>query len=263
MTTARYREVADDLLERIALGDVGRSGQLESEAELGARYATSRVTVRKALELLRERGLVESRRGAGWFVAGGSFSQPLALGSFRHAESAVAASGEQLHRRVVSFGWHVPPTPVATALSLTGAAAGDEALLCRSVRTVADRPLDLVTEWVPGPLAGRLSRDDATDPGLWQTLARQGHPVGSVHQTITAAVAGEDDAALLEVAAGTPLLVVRRLARTPDPTPMALSDHRYHAHRFSLEVEIHQWSPRRPDGPPGLRENTDPATSQA
>ena len=140
MTTARYREVADDLLERIALGDVGRSGQLESEAELGARYATSRVTVRKALELLRERGLVESRRGAGWFVAGGSFSQPLALGSFRHAESAVAASGEQLHRRVVSFGWHVPPTPVATALSLTGAAAGDEALLCRSVRTVADRP---------------------------------------------------------------------------------------------------------------------------
>lgn len=175
----------------------------------------------------------------------------------------MAASGEQLHRRVVSFGWHVPPTPVATALSLTGAAAGDEALLCRSVRTVADRPLDLVTEWVPGPLAGRLSRDDATDPGLWQTLARQGHPVGSVHQTITAAVAGEDDAALLEVAAGTPLLVVRRLARTPDRTPMALSDHRYLAHRFSLEVEFHEWSPGRADGPPGLRENTDPATSQA
>jgi GntR family transcriptional regulator len=256
MTGARYREVADDLRERIALGDVGGSGQLESEAELGARYGTSRVTVRKALELLRERGLVESRRGAGWFVAGGSFSQRLALGSFRHAASAVAESGEQLTRRVISFGWQQPPVPVATALGLTVRAA--EVLRCRSVRTVADRPLDLVTEWVPGALAGRLSRDDAAEPGLWQSLARAGHRVASVHQTITAAVASDDDAGLLEVAAGTPLLVVRRLARSADGTPLALSDHRYLAHRFSLEVEFHEWSPGG-DGPPGLRETTDQA----
>ena len=37
----------------------------------------------------------------------------------------------------------------------------------------------------------------------------------------------------------------------------------HNAHRFSLEVEFHEWSPGRADGPPGLRENTDPATSQA
>jgi len=260
MTGARYREVADDLRERIALGDVGGSGQLESEAELGARYATSRVTVRKALELLRERGLVESRRGAGWFVAGGSFQQRLALGSFRHAASAVAESGERLTRRVVAFGWQAPPAPLAAALEISDDTA--EALRCRSVRTVADRPLDLVTEWVPGTLAGRLSRDDAADPGLWPSLGRDGHRVGSVHQTITAAVASEEDAELLEVAAGTPLLVVRRLARGTDGTPIALSDHRYLAHRFSLEVEFHEWSPGG-DGPPGLRETSEPIPSEA
>ncbi len=264
MTSVRYHQVADDLRERIALGDVGGSGQLESEAELGARYATSRVTVRKALELLRDRGLVESRRGSGWFVAGGSFSQRLALGSFRHAASAVTASGERLTRRVVAFGWQQPPTPIAIALAL--ADPGQDVLRCRSVRTVAERPLDLVTEWVPGPLAGRLSRDDATDPGLWQSLARTGHPVGSVHQTITAAVASDDDGELLEVAAGTPLLVVRRLARGADGSPrarqpIALSDHRYLAHRFSLEVEFHEWTPGGSDGPPGLRETSDDPSS--
>jgi GntR family transcriptional regulator len=254
MTGARYREVADDLRERIALGDVGGSGQLESEAVLGARYATSRVTVRKALELLRDGGLVESRRGAGWFVSGSSFHQRLAIGSFRHAASAVAESGQSLTRRVVSFGWQQPPSPVMQALGLD---PGDEALRCRSVRAVERRPLDLVTEWVPGTLAGGLSRDDATDPGLWPSLGRDGHRVASVHQTITAAVAGEDDALLLEVEAGTPLLVVRRLARSADDHPVALSDHRYLAHRFSLEVEFHEWSPGSTDGPPGLRETTD------
>lgn len=260
MTSARYRDVADDLRERIALGDVGGSGQLESESELGARYATSRVTVRKALELLRERGLVESRRGAGWFVAGGTYSQRLALGSFRHAASAVTESGERLSRRVVAFGWQPPPMPVVAALALTEPVG--EVLGCRSVRTVAARPLDLVTEWVPGHLAGQLSRDDATEPGIWQSLARVGHPVGSVHQTITAAVATDDDGALLEVAGGTPLLVVRRLARGAEGSPhagepIALSDHRYLAHRFSLEVDFHEWSPGGGDSPPGLRETPD------
>jgi GntR family transcriptional regulator len=77
-----------------------------------------------------------------------------------------------------------------------------------------------------------------------------------VHQTITAAVAGEDDGRLLEVGAGTPLLVVRRLARSSDGSSLALSDHRYLAHRFSLEVEFNGW----PSGnePPGLRAVADP-----
>ena len=258
MTGARYRQVADELRDRIVRGDVDPSGQLASEARLGAEFAVSRVTVRKALELLRERGLVESRRGAGWFVAGGSFRQRLALGSFRHAASAVEESGHRLARHVVSFGWQPVPAYVAGPLDL---AEGDEALHCRSVRTVEGRPLDLVDEWVPGPLAGSLSRDDATDPGLWSSLGRDGHPGASVRQTIPAAVAGEDDTGPLEVTTGAPLLVVRRLARGADGRAVAWSEHRYLAHRFSLEVEFHEWTPGGPgagDGPPGLLETPVP-----
>ena len=162
MRPVRYLAIADDLRDRVGRGEFAAGRLLPSESELGAAYDASRVTVRKALELLRERGLVESRRGAGWFVAGGSFRQRLALGSFRHAASAVAESGHRLARQVVSFGWQPLPAYVAGPLDL---ADGDEALHCRSVRTVEGRPLDLVDEWVPGPLAGSLSRDDATDPG--------------------------------------------------------------------------------------------------
>ena len=153
MTGTRSGALAQALRERIALGDVAPTGALESEAVLGRRYGLSRVTVRRALEELRDQGLVESRRGAGWFVTGASFHQTLALGTFRHAGSAVAAAGKSATRRVVEFAYTRPPATVAAAL---GIESDDEALSSRSVRTVDGEPLDLVAEWVPAdPRRGR------------------------------------------------------------------------------------------------------------
>jgi len=260
MTSSRFRQIADDLRERVALGEFGDQGTLESESALCARYAVSRVTVRRALESLREQGLVQSRQGSGWFATGGSFHQTLALGTFRHAGSAVAASGKVMTRRVVQFGYRRAPPALASTLGLvaTDADTTDEAsidvLHSRSVRTVDGVPLDLVAEWVPAAIAGRVSRADAADPGIWASLQRDGHRVASVRQAITAGIASAEDAELLDVAVGAPLLLVRRLALDEVKAPLALSDHRYLAHRFSLEVEFNGWPGAGADTPPGLRE---------
>ena len=250
VTGQRSAAVAADLRERIALGDVEPSGALESEAALGLRHGVSRVTVRRALELLRSEGLVESRRGAGWFVSGASVHQPLALGTFRHAGSAVADAGLRTSRRVVGFGFRPAPDRVAASLQLS---EGDDVLQVRSVRSVDDVPLDVAHEWVPGTLGGGVSRSDAQDPGTWATLQREGVHIDRVRQTITAAVATGDDAALLNVASGTALLLVRRVAHDDHGTPVALADHRYLASRFSLEVEFRGWSGGATGDPPGLR----------
>ncbi len=260
MTSSRFRQIADDLRERVALGEFGDQGTMDSESALCARYAVSRVTVRRALESLREQGLVQSRQGSGWFATGGSFHQTLALGTFRHAGSAVAASGKVMTRRVVQFGYRRASPALASTLGLVATDAGttDEAsidvLHSRSVRTVDGVPLDLVAEWVPAAIAGRVSRADAADPGIWASLQRDGHRVASVRQAITAGIASADDAGLLDVAAGAPLLLVRRLALDEVKAPLALSDHRYLAHRFSLEVEFNGWPGAGADTPPGLRE---------
>lgn len=250
MTGARFRQIADELRDRIALGDVGAGASLESEAALGGRYQASRMTIRKALEILRDEGLVESRQGAGWFVAGTSFHQALALGTFRHAASAVTTAGQQLDRRVVSFAFGAAPDHIAQILDV---AAGDDTLRCESVRSAGGDPLDSSTEWVSGRRAANLSRADSADPGIWQSLQRNGSAITSVRQSITAGIAGESDRELLGTAPGTALLLIRRIAIGQDGTPIALSDHRYLAHRFSLEVEFNGWS-GRDDSPPGLRQ---------
>ncbi len=253
--TGRAASVAQQLRERVALGDLGPGGSLESEAALGARYGVSRVTVRRALDELREQGLLASRRGAGWFATAGTFHQSLAVGTFRHAESAVASAGKSVSRSVVEFGFGTASPAVAAALRLADSA---EVLTSRSVRTVDGAPLDLVDEWVPAALARDLSRRDAEVAGIWSTLQSHGHAIETVRQTVTAAVVTDTDADLLGSPAGSALLLVRRLAVDRAGGPLALSDHRYLAHRFSLEVEFHGWSGGATPEPPGLRSHDVP-----
>jgi DNA-binding GntR family transcriptional regulator len=83
-----------------------------------------------------------------------------------------------------------------------------------------------------------VSRSDAEDPGVWESLRRKGHEIEVVRQTIAAAAASATVAELLDTAPGVPLLLIRRLALLPDGRPLALSDHRYLGHRFRLEVEF-------------------------
>ncbi len=251
MTGSRASKLAVQLRERIALGEFAETGALESESVLGSRYGVSRVTVRRALEVLREQGLVEPRKGAGWFVAGAAFHQTLALGSFRHAASAVAEAGKTVDRTVVDFGFR--PAPPHRLDGVLGLAEGDEVLYSRTVRRVEGEPLDLVHEWVPAEVAVALSRRDAQTTGIWQALHRQGHPIDAVRQTITAGLATSSDAELLGVPEGAPLLLVRRVAAAAGGTPIALSDHRYLAHRFALEVEFRGGPVAVTPEPPGLR----------
>ena len=109
----RYLDLADTLRARVAEGRVGPGGALPSEAELAGEYGTSRVTVRRALDRLRQEGLVTSRRGAGWFVAFDPVRQP--LGRVTTIEAALEAAGATPGRRILAFGFVPAPAPAAAA----------------------------------------------------------------------------------------------------------------------------------------------------
>jgi GntR family transcriptional regulator len=76
MTGPMYRRIADDLRRKIEAGELGPGAQLKTEAELGDEYGdeygqdgkVSRNTVRDAIKLLVNSGLVETRPGQGTFV---------------------------------------------------------------------------------------------------------------------------------------------------------------------------------------------------
>jgi DNA-binding GntR family transcriptional regulator len=63
-------QVAALIREQISRGELAPRDWLPSETDLSQAYDVSRDTVRAALALLRDEGLITSRKGRGWFVTG-------------------------------------------------------------------------------------------------------------------------------------------------------------------------------------------------
>jgi GntR family transcriptional regulator len=68
-TDPMWRQIAEDLRQKIENGELGTEGQpLPSELELRELYGASRNTIRDAVKWLTTRGLVAARPGQGTFV---------------------------------------------------------------------------------------------------------------------------------------------------------------------------------------------------
>jgi len=226
----RYIDVAAEL--RSAIGS-GLVGALPSEAELGERHHVSRVTVRRALEILRDEGLVESRRGSGWFVVSDPIRQ--SLGRVTTIEAALEAAGARPDRRVLEFAFEAAPADVAKPLGL---AADAEVLRVVRLNLADDEPFALVTVWLPAALGASVSRADVERKTFSDLLPLHGVEPGRVVQTITATAADQLEARRLGVHAGDPLLACRRVTYDRSHAAVMVSEHRYPARSTALEVEF-------------------------
>jgi GntR family transcriptional regulator len=236
----RYRAIADELRGRIERGEPAAGALLPSESDLSAAYGVSRVTVRKALDLLRDDGLVDSRQGFGWFVAAEPVPQSLArLGTI---EAQLGELGVTSERRVVGFRFTEAPPRVRDVLDT------DTVLEVRRVNHADGLPLARVTVWCDERLGARLSRADVESSPFYELVDV---PIGGATQTIGAAAAGREDAALLGVPAGSPVLRCERITRGIDGRALLVSEHVFPGHRTEFVVDLPQVEPSI--SPSGLR----------
>jgi GntR family transcriptional regulator len=239
----RYRSIADSVRRQVEAGDFGAGRLLPSEAELSATYGASRVTVRRALELLRDEGLVDARQGFGWFVAVDPLRQT--LGRLGTIEGQLTASGIRSDRRVLDFAFVAAPPEVRRVLRAR------KALEVRRLTLADGEPFARVTVWCHERIGARLSRDDVERSSFYELLAGVGVALGGATQTIAAAAAGADDAALLDVPVGSPVLVCERTTAGADGEPVLFSVHVFAGHRTEFVVDLPH--AERSIAPEGLR----------
>lgn len=69
-----YHQIASDLRHRVLSGSWEAGARIPSEPELATLYKTSRVTVRQALRILSDEGLISREPGRGSFVRDNSLA---------------------------------------------------------------------------------------------------------------------------------------------------------------------------------------------
>lgn len=238
--TIRYREIADVLRDRLTTGSLAAGRLLASESELSAEFDASRVTVRRALDVLRDEGLIESRQGLGWFAAVAPVRQSLARLST--VEAQMSDAGIRSERRVLEFAFVAATRHVREVLGC------DQVLQVRRVNLADGEPFAHITVWCPAALAHDVSRAGVERSSFYELLDV---PLGGATQTIGAAAASAVDASVLAVPEGAPVLRCERITRDLSGRAVLMSVHVFPAHRTEFVVDLSSAEPSM--APSGLR----------
>jgi GntR family transcriptional regulator len=156
---SRYAALAAALRARIVAGEWPGGTALPAEQSLAAEHGVALGTLRRAMELLAEQGMIERLHGRGTFVKQGLSGAPM-LRFFRFD----AASPQPPQSRILAR--HTVPAPLEVARTL-GCAPGEPSLRLRRLRSVGGQPALYEEIWLPLPLFAPLQ---ASDSALWGDL---------------------------------------------------------------------------------------------
>jgi GntR family transcriptional regulator len=230
---SRYGALASALRQRILAGEWPPGHALPAETTLASEHGVALGTLRRALDVLDDQGLIERRHGRGTFVRSGLAGAPM-LRFFRFGER----SGEVPASRIVSRQVAVASPETARRLGL---GRGEAVLRLNRLRSLGGQPCLLEEIWLPLPLFAALTEGDTGGWGdlLYPMLAERCdvHVTRAVDEigfgTLTAS-----QARALQLSPGHPCAVVTRQAFDLAGRCVELRTTRGDAHAFHYTITI-------------------------
>jgi len=211
-----YARVETVLAGEIADGDLKVGDQLPTEDSLISRFGVSRITVRRAIQNLVSRGLVEIRRGKGTFVAAPKITQDLTvLSGFVEDMHAVGRkpTARVLGREIVPANGNV-----ATQLALT---RGERVVRIRRVRLADGVPLSFDETYLPLDIGKKIIVNDLRIEPIFALLERKYDvPLVEAEYKLDAVPAGIEVAAALKVKLRTPIFRIERTSYSTGGRPV-------------------------------------------
>lgn len=241
-----YKQIADHLRDAIARRRLAEGEQLPSEAQLMEHYGVARMTIRNALRLLQDEGLVTAEHGRGVYVRARPPVRRLASDRFaqRHrkegnaafsAEAAQIGATPQVDMLTVTEGQ--PPAEIADRLRL----ADDAPVVIRSRRYLLDgKPVETAISYIPADLAeGTPITDPNPGPGgIYARLEEQGHTLERFTEDISARMPTPEEARLLALPPGVPVFRLIRTAYAMDGRGVEVCDTVMAADAYLLTYEL-------------------------
>lgn len=201
-----YLQIEEELAARIESGELAPGARIEPEREIAAALGVSRMTARAALVRLAQRGLIERRQGRGTFVAAPKLRQDATHLRGFFAESV--GQGVFPVSELIDRGELIATRQLATTLGLR---LGEHVVKVVRLRSVNGQPVVLETSYFPAKLVPGLLDLDVGRSSLYRLLDEHfdARPVRAI-QSLEPIAARPEEAALLGVTPGEPLMLVER-----------------------------------------------------
>jgi GntR family transcriptional regulator len=228
LPTPLYHQIYLMLRERIVSGRLPVGALLDGEQEMAKRLGVSRITVKRALNELAARGLVERQRGRGTTVAGGAVI-PLVASSFDTLLESLQRMGLQTDVELLDVSEEPAGAQVADRLEIKPASAVQRAVRLRKLNA---EPFSYLVNYIPADIARGFPEADLATASMLSLLERAGAPAQEAEQWITAVGASADIATWLGVAPGEPLLKIERVMRGPRRRPVQFIEVYYRPDRY-------------------------------
>ncbi len=225
-----------EILRRQILTSAWKPGDmLPTETDLLEQYVLSRTTVRQALDMLVNDGLIYRQRGRGTFVARPTIDQGASrIISFTED---MRQRGLEPHTTVLSSEIIPAPDEIAEALHI---APGEEVANLVRLRLADDEPMSLETSYLAHRYCPGVLKYDYAARSLRQTLASEyGLHLVYARQKIRAVAASRAQAQTLSVKAGAALLFIERISFTGQDVPVEFLRTYHRGDRYTLHNELH------------------------
>jgi GntR family transcriptional regulator, phosphonate transport system regulatory protein len=216
---ALWRQIVDDLTNWIRDDEVGSSGKLPPELTLAKHYGVNRHTIRQAVNVLANEGLVRIERGRGTFVQKRSLAFSLDGGA-RHSQSLLMQDLAP-HDELLASGIMKADEKQAQGLEVE---QGDDLAFIESLGNRDGRGFVLSRSFFPisrcPDIVEKISRLKSISDALGELGYRDTY---STMIRITAELPSNIVATKLDIAPSRPILKVIKLNTSPTSNPLAFS----------------------------------------
>ncbi len=229
-----YYQVKQNLLEKLGNGTWKPGDLVPSEQELQETYGVSRITVRQALTELTHEGRFERHRGQGTFVA----NKPIV-----HNPSKRVSITELMRQQDIEPVWQIRQrdfvTPLPNVQEQLGVRSNSKVYFVDFLLSADKEPIGRHLTYLIKPLAESGNVASLSDADLGSFFRALPNREGiQINRTVQAVPASSEEAKLLKIRTGQPILSIEVTYSDADGNPIEHLRANYRGDRFKFQLDI-------------------------
>jgi GntR family transcriptional regulator len=239
-------QLGQAIRERIVAGEYRPGQPIPTEDQLQKFYGVSRTTVRLALAKLVHEGYIRRQQGKGTYVNPKGLvtkgkPKPLSRDMFgvKSTTQIIQSAGMKVRTEVLRFARELPNREVAESLGIT---QQDPVLHFERARYADEKPLVFERSWIPAAQCPELKREDIKGSLYLVLFKKYGHHIAAAHQSLRAILASEQDARILGLQIGEPVMLVHGVTYLNDGRAIEVQESHFRGESMEFIIELGEYS---------------------